>query len=155
MDKKSILLLVLGLGIGLFISSIFYNIYPKIEYKPITDQEIIERSKTLGMVSLKETISQDKAKEKVEEDREKIKESEGDIGKAKPEEIILNIEKGLNSEEIYDEIEKTKLIEDMEAFKKLVRDKDLEKSMKYGIYTLNEDITDEYLIDLITKINKK
>lgn len=151
MDKKSILLLVLGLGIGLLISSIFYNIYPKIEYKPITDQEIIERSKTLGMVSLKETISQDKAKEKVDEDGESKEKSE----KTMPEEIILNIEKGLNSEEIYDEIEKTKLIEDMETFKKLVRDKDLEKSMKYGIYTLNEDITDEELIDLITKINNK
>lgn len=77
MNKSKIYHLLLGIGLGIIITSslnIVFNKTEKIEY---TDEQVIERAKTLGMISIKENIeNNDKEKKKEKDKKEKEKPSE-------------------------------------------------------------------------------
>jgi len=57
LNKQNKLFLILGLGIGLLISSLLNIAYPKVKYESYSEEQIIEKAKELGMVSLKEAVS--------------------------------------------------------------------------------------------------
>lgn len=54
--KMKLSFLLLGLGIGILLTNFIYYINPKVEYKELKNEEIIERAKDLGMVFVKDTI---------------------------------------------------------------------------------------------------
>ena len=65
MIKNKIYYLLLGIGLGIIITSsmnIVFNKAEKIEY---TDEQIIEKAKSLGMISIKENIENNDKEKKV------------------------------------------------------------------------------------------
>lgn len=48
--------IILGIGVGIILTTTIYSIFPKVEYSQMTDEMVIERAKELGMVGLKESI---------------------------------------------------------------------------------------------------
>lgn len=58
MEKRNkILYLIMGIGIGIVISSTLYSFFPVTKYVELSDDIIIEKAKALGMVSLKESLN--------------------------------------------------------------------------------------------------
>lgn len=77
MNKNKIYYLLLGIGLGVLITSsmnIAFNKTEKIEY---TEEEIKEKAKNLGMISIKDNI------EKNEEDEKEMEKTEETIAKEK------------------------------------------------------------------------
>ncbi|MFA5524008.1 MAG: hypothetical protein WDA24_06600 [Tissierellales bacterium] len=56
-NKMHKLFMILGIGIGVVITSLLNMAYPKIQYEDYTESQIIEKARELGMVSLKEVIT--------------------------------------------------------------------------------------------------
>ncbi|MCB5560239.1 hypothetical protein [Anaerosalibacter bizertensis] len=55
-DKINIFYIILGIGIGIILTSLIFTLKPKIKYVDYSDDEIIKKAKELGMVSVKEKI---------------------------------------------------------------------------------------------------
>lgn len=144
------LFLILGVGIGLVISSLLNMAYPKIKYEPYTEAQIIEKAKELGMVSLKEAITKND-EETVETDitdldlEEEMATTNEDMQMV---EFIIN--KGDNSERIAQKLFEAGIIKDREKFIDKVIEKNVQKKFQYGIYELKIDMDYELLIELLT-----
>lgn len=64
MSKRiRIMYLVLGLGMGIVISSVIYSFYPVTKAIELTDDEIIKRARELGMITLKESLDVEENKD--------------------------------------------------------------------------------------------
>lgn len=143
--------LLLGIGIGLLVSSLLNIAYPKIKYTEYSEAQIIEKAKELGMVSLKEAISKNEEKsteiasneeDANEEDTNAIKEDNHPI------EFVIN--KGENSEQIVDRLFEKGIIKNREEFTEKVLSKGLQKRFKYGVYELEPEMDYESLIKVLT-----
>ncbi len=73
MIKNKIYYMLLGLGLGIIISSSLNIVFNKTETVEYTDEQIKEKAKNLGMISIKENI-ENNDKEKIKKDKEDIKE---------------------------------------------------------------------------------
>lgn len=74
MEKRTkITYLILGIGIGIVITSTIYSFFPLVKFVELSDDIIISRAKELGMVSLKESIETERKEDiKDAEDTENI-----------------------------------------------------------------------------------
>ena len=58
MDKKAkINYLILGIGVGIILSSTIYSFFPKIRSVELNNDEIIQKARELGMVTLTESLN--------------------------------------------------------------------------------------------------
>jgi len=140
LSKSKIYYLLLGIGIGIVITSSIYFVTPNEKYKEYTNEEIIKRAKELGMVSLKERISiEDKDNQPSEQD-ETI-----------PEKININIEQGDTTDIIAEKLFGIKLISDIGKFKSLVNDMKVETRFQVGSYDIDKNTDYENIIKILTK----
>ncbi len=70
MKKNKILYLVLGLGIGIVFSGIVHSFFPNTKIIDMTENEITERARLLGMVSISEIKDKDLEKQVINEENE-------------------------------------------------------------------------------------
>lgn len=174
MRKLKIAYLLLGMGIGIILINGLYSIYPQVKYKELSEEMIIERAEELGYISLKEKIiiEKDELRDGLEEIKlEEIEEIEepGVEVEQEPEEIAPEIleeleeEKSDEEESIEIEIESrdnlsdiakklfdAKLIEDVEEFRSLVRDKGVDKKLRDGVYKIKHNTSYDDIIKLFT-----
>ncbi|WP_352418447.1 hypothetical protein [Proteiniborus sp.] len=148
-NKMNKLFLILGIGIGLLVSSMLNIAYPKTKYISYTETQIIEKARELGMVSLKESIIE--KEEKNLETSNKTSNDSDFVEDKRTIEFIIN--KGDNSEEIVDKLFKEGIIEDKEEFTKKVIDNDIQKKFKYGVYELETKMEYDFLIEVLTGKN--
>ncbi|SCG83180.1 hypothetical protein DW1_1610 [Proteiniborus sp. DW1] len=145
MNKMNKFFVVLGIGIGLLVSSLLNIAYPKIKYIDYSEAQIIEKAKELGMVSLKEVISMNEKKSAetalTKEDTNLIKEE--------PHPIEFVINKGENSEQIVDKLFEKGIIKDKKEFTDKIIEEGLQKRFKYGIYELEPEMDYESLIKVL------
>ncbi len=151
-NKMNKLFLVLGLGIGLLISSLLNIAYPKIKYIPYTDSQIIEKARELGMVPLKEAISNSNSNN----EEEIAATSSTDSGKndnpaeEKNHTVEFVINKGDNSERIVNKLFEEGIIKDKEEFTKKIVEKELQRKFKHGVYELKIDMEYDSIIKILT-----
>lgn len=165
-NKKNIVYLILGLGLGIIITNILHSTYPKIKFVELNDNEIIERARDLGMVSIKESIKTgketveteadelEKIAEKLEKEVKELEESEKNETEAIiEEEILVVIESGMNLTQIASHLYDIDVIEDVEEFAKLVRQNGLSKKMSSGQYAIKKASSYSEIIKLLTGVN--
>ena len=142
LDKFRVPYLILGLGIGIILTSTIYTLNPNVKYKEYTEEEIITAATDLGMVFVKDSIdtSRDK-KSKREEQKDK---------KGK-EEIILVVEAGDNSEKVFDKLFELGVITDKKDFSKYAKEKNIEKRIRIGTYKLALNMDYDTIISILTK----
>jgi hypothetical protein len=153
MDKKSkIIYLILGLGMGIILTNTLYSFYPVVKYNDLSDDMIIERSRELGMVSLKESIdglNKEKEKEVTpviqEEPPEEIPEEQ---------EIEVIIKSGENLKQIGRKLFSLGLIDEEEEFVQLAKDKKMSTKFIVGTYKIKTNTSYSTIIDILTRKNE-
>lgn len=143
--------MVLGLGIGIVFTNILSYLNPRIEYRELTDGEIIEMAEGLGMVSLKDKIKLDTKEGPKGKESSPIGEAE-DLG---VEPFNLEIEEGDNLSDIAEKLEEESLIDNREKFKARVKERELSKAIRYGSYKIDKDANFDEIINIITWKNKR
>ncbi|MFV9509830.1 endolytic transglycosylase MltG [Tepidibacillus sp. LV47] len=141
---------LMGLGIGLMISSFIFMILPtknqddfstKDQSKPLSIQEIKEAANKYGyQLYTKEEIEQIKNKNQILLQPNK--------DKATP--ISFRIDKGMSTNEIADLLYKQHIIKDKQEFLKILQKQGLVKEIKAGTYTYSPNMTMKDVIVLIT-----
>lgn len=125
MNKNKIYYLLLGIGLGIIITSsmnIAFNKTEKIDY---TEEEIKEKAKNLGMISIKDNI------EKNEENKKEVEKAEEVIAKEKLEKVDDQREKS-ESEDLGKE--------KIEAEQKTLEDvKEIEEETDNAIITITSE----------------
>ena len=149
--KDKILYLILGIGIGIISANTLYSIYPKIEYVQLSDEAIIEKSRNLGMVSLKENIKVEKDIENNSKQEDKIVEIEEPEIETEPEiERQIKIEYGWTLKKVALELYEKEVIDNKEEFIDYVKGKKLSTSIRVGIHTFKNTPSYDEIIEIIT-----
>ena len=175
MNKTKIYHLLLGIGLGIIITSslnIVFNKTEKIEY---TDEEIREKAKNLGMISIKENIENNdkEKKEQKEQDQKKNQQQEPAKDVAKVEEpdveviqpteqvdpqtkegykmIAINMEDTASS--IIHKLKINGVIENEKELKQLVVKHNLQTKFRTGTYEIKESSTYEEVLKQLIKEN--
>lgn len=130
--------ILLGVGIGIIITSVFFMLNPKIKYVEYSNEEIMEKAKDLGMVPLKETLNNNGNE----------KETAGQT-----EEVEFTISPGQSLVEVADKLLEKEIIENKEKFIKFAMDNKMEKSVMPGDYILQKKLSYKIVLNIIT--NKK
>jgi|GEM_PF-628173 len=155
MGKVKLSFLLLGLGIGIILTNFIYSVSPKVEYRDLTEEEIVDRAKELGMVYIKDTIEVNSPKE-IPEDNNIPVETEQEIEteiEIEPENIVFKIKNGEALETIAKNLYNAGLIDDINEFINYAKEKGLSKSLRVGTYNLNSDMDYETLVMILTKKN--
>ena len=156
---------MIGLGLGIVITGITFSFVP---YKSISDKEIIEKSKELGMVdpldlsperfvlSQEEIIKRAKklGMDFVEKDKNSNAESK-EINKSDeyfdPDVVTIFIPKGLVSKEISKLLYENNLIDDSEEFDLYLQKNKLDRVISYGYFDIPTKSDYKTIADIITK----
>lgn len=151
MKKVNIYFVILGLGIGIMISGLAFKMYPAPKAE-LTDQEIIERARVLGMVGIKEHIENKSAQEeqasqeKAESMEVKEQESTETSG-----EVSIAVNQGESSEVVADKLLSAKLIDDKKNFVSFVSEKNAGRSFRQGTYTIKAGASYDEILSILTK----
>lgn len=146
--SNKLLYLILGIGIGVIVSSTLYSIFPNVKYIELSDDIIMDKARELGMINLKESINLDiSSKEenqiKKEVVPEKVLENE--------EYVIIEIEKGDTLEDVANKLFSSGLIDNKEEFILLAEDKTLDKKFNYGKFKLKYNTSYSTIIKILTE----
>ena len=128
----------MGLGIGIILTSTIYTLNPNVKYKEYTEEEIIAAATDLGMIFVKDSIDTSRDKDLKQEEKEE-------------KEIILVVEAGDNSEQVFDKLFQLGVILDKEDFSKYAKEKNVEKRIRIGTYKLDLNMDYDTIISILTK----
>lgn len=138
--------IVLGIGIGLILSSSFF-IFTNTKQNPELDSEfIIKEAEKLGMQKPEDFL-------KWENDgyldyHENVENNEVEIDDSK-DVIIVEIPKRVSSEGIAKILEENGLIDNEEDFTEIVNNSGVDSKLKWGVYEFNKDNTIEEIIEVL------
>lgn len=140
--------LILGIGIGIFITALLAIIWfdqPNVD-NALSDQQIIEKAKALGMIdptegSYKQSITVD---EKTHEETEKGSSSQESF-------VVLTVNKGMTVSDVASVLENTGIISDADVFIDEVRKADLITKLQPGIFEIKKGSTTDEIIRLLFK----
>lgn len=150
--KKSLSFLLLGLGIGIILTNLIYYVNPKIEYQNLSDEEIVEKAKELGMVFLKDSIQIDNIKEEtshIEEDY--TDESKEEQVEEEQTEVEFKILQGQSLETIAENLYSAGLIDDVYGFVNYCKEKGMTRRFRVGTYNLVSGMDYEALLTTLIK----
>ena len=125
--------ILLGVGIGIIITSVFFILNPYVKYKEYSNEEIIEMASELGMVTVKESIGTNNEKEMVE-------------GKT------FTIRPGQSLIEIANNLFENGIIEDKKEFVQFIMDNKMEKRLLPGDYILEKNLSYSTLMKILTSV---
>ncbi|TCO79916.1 hypothetical protein [Marinisporobacter balticus] len=146
--RKNILVgVLLGIGIGLILSSVFHIV--KHENKQILPDEkfIKSEARKLGMIDPVEYF------DKGNINNENIKNINEPVEKKTDERMVVKIPRGYKSEDISKVLKQKKLIVSEESFLNIINNKGLENKLRWGIYEFNAKELEVDIIDRIVKGN--
>jgi hypothetical protein len=158
MRKFHIKSLVLGVGIGIVITSVVSMIYlagmdPS---KALSEEEIVKLASQYGMVHSTSVLTEPPSLPEKERVNSKVEEEEPKVEEEKHEEIEVSIRVvyGDSSEKVADKLFNAGLIESKEAFIKELVDSGLTRSIRVGEYSIRKGLDIKDIIDIITKRRK-
>lgn len=123
--------ILLGVGIGIIVTSLFFFLKPNVKYKEYTNEEIIEKATELGMVTIKESLNTNR-KENIEKEETQTKTQK---------EIKFTVSSGQPLVEIANNLFKSGIIEDKEEFIQFVKDNNMDKRLLPGDYVLKSNLS--------------
>lgn len=149
--KINLYLILIGIGIGIILSSLFNILNPTIKYKEYSESDIKRMARELGMVDLKEKIIEedkgkdekkvedqknkdfeDETEDKIIEDKTDNRETKNIDAKKNQEYIEFEIKRGEKSEVVIEHLYEQGLIEDVEDFTKEVKKEKAGRKIQYG-----------------------
>jgi len=142
LNKNRLSYFILGLGIGIILTSTINSFNPKIKYEEYSEKEIIEVATDLGMVFVKDSIGIDEEKDLEEKEIEKVEAQE---------EIILVVKDGDDSGKVFNKLYELGVILDKKDFSKYARERDVEDKIRVGTYKLDRNMNYDEIISIITK----
>lgn len=141
-DKINVFYIILGIGIGIIVTSLIFILKPKIKYVDYSDDEIIKKAKELGMVSVKEKIELNEEKDKRETDEKED---------AKEEIILFRVENDDTLTSVADRLLKKELIANKEDFIQFAKYKEADKKLRTGDYKLEKNSSYNEIIKILIK----
>lgn len=147
MKKVNIYFVLLGIGIGALISGMAFKMNP-VPKAELTDQEIVERARELGMVGIKEHIENSSAQE--DQDPQEDSKEERSPGEETVE-ANISVSQGEHSEAVADKLLNAKLIDDKKSFVSFVSEKNAGRSFRQGTYTIKSGSSYEEILSILTK----
>jgi len=172
--RRKITYFILGLGIGIVISSTFYSFFPVTKFVELSDDIIIERARDLGMVKVKEHILDgedplglDKTKAEAGDVEESQAFEEGgdlledsrlendldgdneDDRSIAGEYIDFYVNKGENSYSIAKNLYNLDLISSEEEFIALAEEKNVNKALFAGSYKIKRGLDDISILEIL------
>ncbi|MDR7856442.1 hypothetical protein [Tissierella sp.] len=156
LKKTKITYLILGMGIGIIITSTLYSLYPQISYIELEDEIIIERARELGMVNLKESIKTENFEAAIDKEEtldqtgsEANLEEETEL-EEKTEEIEITIESGLTLTNVATKLYDAGLIEDKDDFISFVKNKKLQGKIISAKYKITSNSSYDEIVEMLT-----
>ncbi|WP_425446926.1 hypothetical protein [Dethiothermospora halolimnae] len=151
-DSKKYVYILLGIGIGLIIGGSVALLSPKVKYKykEYTDEEILKRATEIKLDKIKNKDT-DSSKKKDNKVKDNIVKDEEDNKENKM--IKFIIEEGEKSQDIINNLYNKEIIDDKEQFRDIMIKENAEKSFIYGIYNIEEGLSNEEVLKILT--NKK
>lgn len=140
--------LVLGIGIGIIVSSTLYSILPNVKYIELSDDIIRKKARELGMINLKESINLDNSSKEKNQNKNEVA-TENVL--EKDEYVIIEIEKGYTLEDVAKNLFKSGLIDNEEEFILLAEDKTLDKKFNYGKFKIKYNTSYSTIIKILTE----
>lgn len=137
LNKCRLPFIILGIGMGILLTNTIYIFNPKIEYRDYSEEEITAKATELGMVFIKnniETSAIEGANENSQVDVKKLGDKEKEVEKKK--EIQFTIEYGDSLEKVSKGLYELGIIDNVERFQKIARDKKVDKKLRVGNYKL-------------------
>lgn len=146
--------LLLGLGIGIILTNIFYTQFPKIEYREYTEEEIVAKATELGMVFVKENIDIGPREENTPDEKFSLKLEEENIEDKieNVEEVQFIIETGDSLIKVSKGLENRGIIDDAEHFLEFAKEKDADRKLRVGVYTLTTDLDYDSILSILMKL---
>lgn len=141
-NKHKFLFILLGIGIGIVFTNIIYSMNPNIEYRELSEEEIIDKARELGMVFIKDNIDISKKKEDIENTGEE----------EKTEEIEIVVEYGESLAEVSKKLFQAGLIDDIDSFIDFGKDIGIEKHLRVGTYMISPKVDYETLVKVLMKL---
>ena len=129
--------ILLGVGIRIIITSVFFLLNPKVQYKEYSNEEIMEKATELGMVTIKESLSTNNEKNIKEEEIQK--------------EMKFSIKSGQQLVEIANNLFESGIIEDKQEFIQFIEDKKMDKRLRPGDYVLNRNLSYTTIMKILSK----
>lgn len=151
MAKNKIYYMILGIGLGMIISSAMNLAFNKPKMVEYTDEEIKEKAKSLGMISIKENI-ENKQNEKQEEiKQEPIEESKRETNRedktpSKKGYKSITIAKGDDANKVIEKLRDQGLIDNSDDFRNLLRKYKLDTKFTTGTHQINIESSKEEII---------
>lgn len=174
MNKNKIYYLLLGLGLGVLITSSMNIAFDKTETVEYSEEEIREKAKELGMISMKDNIEKNeedekkaeeaKAKEEAKKEEEKAKaeqekleqeQAEAEVEpKSEPESAVVAVTEDDTATSIVDKLKSEGIIENAGDFKSVVVDHNLQREFIAGEYEINKGASYEDILKKMIRENK-
>ncbi len=147
MKKSNFIFIVLGIGIGIILTSIIFYFNPLIKYKEYTDEQIIKKAEELGMVFIKDNI---------DSEHEEIKPKEKDFdkkAKSKKKNSVIKVEisAGDSSIDVAEKLLDLGIIEDKVEFVQFLMDKNMDKKLRPGTYELKPNLSYSTILKILSK----
>lgn len=151
LKKISIYSLVIGIGLGIIISSIFNIVYIQLKGSNIREEEPIFENSSIKFDSPKE--GQEHGSEFLGDPNENQSELSDPIHKSVKNEDHheIFIDRGMNSEEIAKLLEEKGIIKSKEEFNALAAKLKLTRNFKYGLKTIPPNSSLEEIMIILTK----
>lgn len=166
MIKNKIYYLLLGIGLGIIITSSMNIVFNKAEKTEYTDEQIKEKAKSLGMISIKENI-ENNDKEKTEKPKQEPKaevnpeiktesstETSAPSTQVKTEHKNITITREDTASSIISKLKQTGIIENEEEFKNLVIKYNFQRKFRSGTYQLEKGMTYQDVLRKLIHVNE-
>lgn len=130
-NKVRLPYIILGLGMGILLTSIIYILNPIVKYRDYTEEEIVTLASDLGMVFVKENIDSS-----INIQEQKVK---------------LIVDKGDPLEKVSKKLFELGVVDNSEKFHQYAKDKGIDKKIRVGTYELGLDLEYDKILDILTK----
>lgn len=138
--------LLLGVGIGIILTSSILYFNPRIEYKEYTDEEIVSKYTEIKLKNERKASNskEDNNKNKVNDLEEENEQQE----EKKIKEMVIN--EGESIKDIIDRLYELNIIDNKEKFLDRLKERKSTQKIQYGEYDIEIPINYDEIIDEIT-----
>ncbi|SHI79437.1 YceG-like family protein [Geosporobacter subterraneus DSM 17957] len=153
MNNKSIRLLLIGIGIGLILSSSLNLIFQSNHQKKLTPEDIRSEARRLGMIDPKEYFDKSLPEQNKTVNQPELKKDDKQP-ELREEEIIITIKKGSTSEDVARLLKEHNLIASENTFLSRIYARNASYKLQAGTYSFYKTMTIDEMIDAMLVANK-
>lgn len=156
MTKNGVRGLASGLLIATIVLSYFFYYHGENDKTKPSEQAQEKSSDSISENEIKAFADQNDMIILTETEYNELKDNAGQEAEEPQEEkviyqLLLDVPSGTSSQEVAQRLEKTKIIDNAEAFMKDLKAKNLETAVKQGSYQLNSNMSIDEIIAIVTK----